>query len=421
MAAEKKIGLAFSGIFLLALLSFQVVYALEKPKFAIDFGALKNFEDYADGKFTSFNDYYSVCEGQRYVIPVNVKNTGSSQLDFTFSVDREKDVWLKTPKSIRVSSQQNNLFFLSVFPPVNSRGTYVFDVDFVLSKFDARVKKQVAVLVKRCADFEIAPVKVSSKACGCRHFEGNFSLLNKGDENVSVSLELVKPSWLDLDANYFVIEENKNRNFLISGDVPCENLSDMADVSVRADSGRVSKYYNFSLDILDNDECGRAEFSGEGKHVFSRTNPVSIIYLENIGTEKSSYLIVSDSAFVSVNPSEVVLEPNEKIPVRIRLLESNLNSTTVNISAKTGNSTYTKSFAVESKEGKIFSSDTSSAFSSFADSVEKFFNYYKYYIFTLLVIFIPVLFLVVYYLGRKTKKKKKSYRYSKRQKNLDNK
>jgi len=376
------------------------------PKFVVDFGQVKNYADYADGKFSSYSDFYSVCEGSRYVIPVKVSNVGDVSLAFTFSSDSEK--WVRVPKSLKVGQGQSNIFFVSISPPENSKGTYVADVFFNVDKYDAKVKRQIPILVEKCVSLEILPIKYSDKACSCRGYVGNFSLVNSGDRGVSARLSLAEPDWIwmDLNSSFVFLPKYDKEDFLIRGEVPC-NLSGNADVSIKTVSNNFTKYFNFTLDVLDSDECSVASFSGEDKHVFSLGSPVSVLYLTNNGADKSSYVIKADSGFVSVSPSEVALEPDESVSVRIRLLDKQVNESRVRIFAVSGNSSYFHDIVFESKEGKIFSSGFSGGISSFAESFERFFNYYRYYIIAALVIVIPILFYLIYSAGNRQPKKKK--------------
>ncbi len=377
--------------------------------YGVERGEAYAYDDYASIEFKPYTGYYTVCEQDRAIIPVVVRNSASQKN--TYSIDFDGEKWGKTPSKISVNGNSNNMFFVSMFPPERSANTYVFRLEVINEREKNKIVKEVPVLVKDCYSLEAKAVDDEWRACNCMDFSGRVNITNRGSSDVRINVTAYGALWLDNPARAFSISPDESRIFVIGGEAPCNTTLDYG-LSVRAAIPKTAYEIGFekTVDVLDDSECGLASISEKSVYDFSDDSPEFNFTLGNSGVVDARYSVESNVPWLAFSPDNVFLSSGEEAVIRAWKSGDDVlaSEEIVRITAKSGNYSYSKDFVLDVKGDRLFTGKSVGVVKDIADYLEGFFYVYRYYFFAGIVFGVAALGVIFYFAKQNSKKKKKS-------------
>src|SRR3989338_5201144 len=311
----------------------------------------------------SGNNTYNLCDRSYVVIPLNLKNSGTTLNSYKINIDGP--VWVRVEKNEFVLKDQEARTFNLIFAPnYGSAGDYGIRLTVVPEKGNAKSVTDFGITVRKCHSVDVK--FLYDKVDACKGAVNNYEALitNDGEVKKSYRLELEAPSWIVLDEKdrVFTLDPKEQKKVVVKAS-PIDSVKDQEyDVKLRAvatDDSSVSAndIDELSIDVKDAENCYKPSIETKYTNlvVYYDSSTAVPIEIKNNGVRKAEFsLFLSGNAatFSTLAPSAVSIDPGRSEIVYI-YVAPNINvklgsyDSVVSLNVKNGPLLTTKKFNIE--------------------------------------------------------------------------
>jgi len=261
-------------------------------------------------------DFYSICDGQSLSIPVTIKNLGSEQN--TYEINFKGKFSHITKKQLTIAGNSESEFNIEMTPPYLQAGTYILEIESLSDKGNIIIRKDITVEVRKCHDLTASIEKTDDKMCNALTNTYSIDVVNGGEVNTTVNLEMSGPEWAKLSQTTLTLMPKEHKTVTLEVSPPYGTSSRVYDIKVKA-IDKISKAEStttIGVETQTRDECymPRISITNSKIEVSKDGTATAMFVIENKGSRKATYLVSMDGTatrFSNIIPTLMTLEPNK--------------------------------------------------------------------------------------------------------------
>ena len=273
-------------------------------------------------------DDYSMCENTQEIIPVEVKNIGTSLN--AYSLELNGPPWARLDKNT-LSLMQGSGAFANIIlkPEYSASGNFEILFKSTSEKGKVEAEKKLNINVRKCHSVLVEIPDEKDRICNALSNSYSALIKNNGEITETYSLQLNGPEWAKLSKNILTLKpgEEETIELAINPDFNTEAQDYTLEVIASTlDKGRV---YSDSIKIttVTQAKCYEPKISIKDNSIMLNRDSASTIpvVIENKGTETATYFLsLSGTAvnFAQLNPSVATIAPSKAETVYIYIAPS---------------------------------------------------------------------------------------------------
>ncbi len=303
--------------------SFTLVVESESGRIRESLPIFLNVKACYDFAFTvGGNNTYSTCDRSYVIVPLNLKNQGTTLNNYKVEVDGP--IWAKLEKdSFILKDNEARSFNLMLAPGYGTAGEYGVRVTVIPEKGNRKAIADFGITVRKCNSVSVSLLEDRADACKNGNNTYKAVILNDGELKKSYKLQIDAPEWVKLNDNdaFVTLEPRQYKNFTISA-LPTNNVKSenyavtLIGAANDESSGFVKNEDKIILKVKEASDCFRTNINTQYDNliVYYDSSTALPIEIRNDGVRKADFaLSLSGNAatFTRLNPSVVSVEPGK--------------------------------------------------------------------------------------------------------------
>ncbi|MBI2148315.1 hypothetical protein HYU23_01425 [Candidatus Woesearchaeota archaeon] len=268
------------------------------------------------------NNTYNVCDRSYVVIPLNLKNIGTTVNSYKINVDGP--VWAKVEKTdIVLKDKEAKTFNLMFAPDYGSAGEYGIRLTVTPERGSMKSISDFSVTVRKCHSVDVEFLTKKSDSCKGTIESYDAVINNNGEVRKSYRIELDGPPWASIDDKYkLLILGPKEQKKVTIRAAPTSAVKEqnyavkLKAVATDESSASAKDVDELILNLKDANECYKPAI--ESKYmdvvVYYDSSVAFPIEVRNDGVRRADFsLFLSGNAakFSTLNPSAISLDPGK--------------------------------------------------------------------------------------------------------------
>ncbi len=293
------------------------------------------------------------CEHTAKIIPITIKNEGTTTNQYSLSLDGPS--WVSLEKNtVALLPGNSQIVRLIAAPDFGVEGSFKTVVTVAPQKGTEKALTELALNVKKCHAVDLSLNQENASVCVNSESNYQGQVRNDGEVDKEYSFSLNAPSWVESDVDAFSLKAGEKKDFVLTAS-PSESVkpgSYPIKVNVRAnDESKVSASRSIEINVVSLQDCFNPVLESEYNDlvVYADSNVVLPVTVENKGTQSSVYqLVMSGSAtsFSKLTPGTVSLGPGKSELVYVYIAPK----------ADTALTSYDLDLAVKMKDSRVLAS-----------------------------------------------------------------
>ncbi len=423
------------------------------------------------------NNTYSMCDRSYVVIPLNLKNDGTTINNYKVNVDGP--IWARAEKTeFTLRDKEARSFNLIFAPDYGTAGEYAVRLNLIPESGNVKSVTDFAVTVRKC--HSVNAKFLIEKADACKGTTNNYEAIitNDGEIKKAYRIELDSPPWTNFDERdrTFILSPKSEKKIIITGsptnNVEEQNYAVKLKVAATDESGvAVKDESELILKVKNADDCYKTSINTKYKDliVYYDSSIAVPIEIRNDGLRNAEFtLFLSGNAatFSTIKPSALTIQPGKSefvflyiapnINIKLgnydaalslnvkggpvlatqqfnievtnvkgratilqpQIISNQQNQTTQEVSSFQKLKSWFKTTFLGSDQNRIKFSNNTAVITVAEDKNQSFLNKYKYYILGTIIILLVIILLVILFTDKKDSNPKK--KKNKKNEDIDN-
>ncbi len=258
--------------------------------------------------------FYDICETQTKVIPITIKNLGTTEN--TYALKLGSPSWMVLDqKSIKLSTNQEKTFNLNVQPPANTQGNFTAYLEVTSEKGAVIKNLEINFNIGSCYGSAIGIDKKDDRVCNTLSNTYQVTITNTGKLSKEFDLALEGPTWATLDESHVAMDTNEKATATLSIQPPQDTLSSGYIITIKSIDSISKKESKTSLNLttLTTENCYQPSITSEKDSITVSQDSAAtlLISIENKGLQQANYVIEisgTASGFSQINPAAISLD-----------------------------------------------------------------------------------------------------------------
>jgi uncharacterized membrane protein len=258
--------------------------------------------------------FYDLCETQTQVIPITLKNLGTS--DNNYNVKLGSPSWMALDqKNIALSTDKEKIFNLNVQPPANTQGNFTAYIEVISDKGTVVKNLEINFNIGSCYGSTMDIDKTEDRVCNTLSNTYQVTITNTGKLSKEFDLVLDSPTWVTLDKSHISLNTGEKTTATLSVQPPQDTKSSSYPITIKSIDSISKKEAKASLNLttLTTENCYQPSITSEKDSITVSQDSAAtlLISIENKGLQQANYIIEisgTASGFSQINPAAISLD-----------------------------------------------------------------------------------------------------------------
>ncbi|MCX8194119.1 MAG: hypothetical protein N3G19_02030 [Candidatus Pacearchaeota archaeon] len=266
-----------------------------------------------DYSISTEKTYYNICEAEKLIIPVKIKNFGTQ--NNMYKINMQAPNWTTIDlKQITVEKDKEGTFNIVVQPPYKTQGNFTIFLE-VMSEYGKVLKKHdIRIDVAKCYDVSVTIEEDKDKMCNALSNTYSVVIRNAGKFQNTYNIILEAPDWVTISEKRLTLNASKEKAITLDVHPPYDTKEGNYEIRVRAidEISKVEAADTLNVTTISLEECYKPAISTKDDLVkVARDGTATVLFIvENKGSNDANYTIeISGTAtkFSQINPGTVKL------------------------------------------------------------------------------------------------------------------
>ncbi|MEM4152820.1 MAG: hypothetical protein QXK80_01740 [Candidatus Pacearchaeota archaeon] len=266
-----------------------------------------------DYSISTEKTYYDICEAEKVVIPVKIKNFGTQ--NNIYKINMQAPNWTVLDlKQITVEKDKEGIFNIIAQPPYKTQGNFTVFLE-VMSEYGKVLKKHdIRIDVAKCYDVSVIIEEDKDKMCNALSNTYSVVIKNIGKFQNTYDIVLEAPDWVTISEKRLTLNASKEKAIVLDVHPPYNTKEGTYEIKVKAVDAISKAEASDSLNIttISLEECYKPAISTKDELIkVARDGTATVLFIvENKGTNDANYTVeISGTAtkFSQINPGTIKL------------------------------------------------------------------------------------------------------------------